>query len=70
MQGCAASYSNAPVVAALEKALGMPVKAVQGTSAAPAGTRGLILRLTMDSKNASSWWLGTQHNRLSFDSTH
>ncbi len=47
-----------PIVAALEKALGMPVKAVQGTSAAPAGTRGLILRLTMDPKTDSSWWLG------------
>lgn len=52
-----------PIVAALEKALGMPVKAVQGTSAAPAGTRGLILRLTMDPKTDSSWWLGMQHCR-------
>ena len=47
-----------PIVAALEKALGMPVKAVQGASAAPAGTRGLILRLTLDSKSGTSWWLG------------
>ncbi|KAA6425688.1 MAG: hypothetical protein FRX49_04585, partial [Trebouxia sp. A1-2] len=46
-----------PIVAALEKALGMPVKAVQGTSAAPAGMRGLVLRLTMDPKTDSSWWL-------------
>ena len=52
-----------PIVAALEKALGMPVKAVQGTSAAPAGTRGLILRLTMDPKTDSSWWLGMQYCR-------
>ena len=48
-----------PVVAALEKALGMPVKAVHGTTAAPSSTRGLILRLTMDSKTGTSWWLGT-----------
>ncbi|DBA74342.1 hypothetical protein WJX77_011104 [Trebouxia sp. C0004] len=47
-----------PIVAALEKALGMPVKAVQGTSAAPAGIKGIILRLTMDPKTDSSWWLG------------
>lgn len=47
-----------PVLEALQKALGMPVKAVQGTSAAPTGTRGLILRLAMDPKGASSWWLG------------
>ncbi|KAL3133459.1 hypothetical protein ABBQ38_007322 [Trebouxia sp. C0009 RCD-2024] len=46
-----------PVIAALEKALGMPVKAVQGSSAAPAGTRGLILRLTLDTKSGTSWWL-------------
>ena len=47
-----------PIMASLGKALGMPVTAVQGTSAAPAGSRGLILRLTMDPKAASSWWLG------------
>lgn len=52
-----------PIVAALEKALGMPVKAVQGTSAAPAGMRGLVLRLTMDPKTDSSWWLGMQYCR-------
>ena len=46
-----------PVTAALEKALGMPVKAVQGSSAAPAGTRGLILRLSLDAKSGTSWWL-------------
>ena len=45
-------------MAALGKALGVPVTAVQGTSAAPAGSRGLILRLTLDPKAASSWWLG------------
>ena len=49
-----------PVVAALEKALGMPVKAVQGTTAAPSGIRGLILRLTLESKTGTSWWLGNQ----------
>ena len=47
-----------PIVAALEKALGVPVKAVQGTSATPSGFRGLVLRLSMDSKSAASWWLG------------
>ena len=49
-----------PIMTALEKALGMPVTAVQGTSAAPAGSRGLILRLTMAPQAASSWWLGMQ----------
>lgn len=48
------------VTAALEKAFAMPVIAVQGTKQPHAGTRGgLILRLTVDSKNASSWWLST-----------
>lgn len=50
-----------PMVAALGKALGMPVKAVQGSSAAPAGTRGLILRLTLDANSRSSWWLSKQN---------
>ena len=49
-----------PMVAALEKALGMSVKAVQGSSAAPAGTRGLILRLTLNAKSGTSWWLSKQ----------
>lgn len=50
-----------PVIAALEKALGMPVKAVQGSSAAPAGTRGLVLRLTLDTKSGTCWWLSKQN---------
>ena len=48
------------MVAALEKALGIPVKAVQGSSAAPAGTRGLILRLTLDAESGTSWRLSKQ----------
>lgn len=46
------------VTAALEKAFGMPVTAVQGSKQAPAGTRGLVLRLAVDSKGTASWWLG------------
>ena len=61
--GSSETGASFPIVAALEKALGMPVKAVQGTTAAPAGTRGLILRLTMDPKTDSSWWLGMQYCR-------
>lgn len=45
------------VTAALEKAFGMPVTAVQGAKQAPAGTRGLVLRLAVDSKSTASWWL-------------
>lgn len=56
------------VTAALEKAFGMPVTAVQGAKQAPAGTRGLILRLAVDSKTTTSWWLGEHaslhHNTL------
>lgn len=54
-----------PMVAALEKALGMPVKAVQGSSTAPGGTRGLILRLTLDSKTGTSWWLSKSNVMVS-----
>lgn len=45
------------VTAALQKALNMPVTAVQGAKQAPAGSRGLILRLAVDSKSPTSWWL-------------
>lgn len=49
-----------PMVAALEKAFGMHVKAVQGSNAAPAGTRGLILRLTLDATSGTKWRLSKQ----------